>query len=252
MAFNLASIQKVKNTKAPIMVVHGGPGVGKTTLASEFPAPVFLQTERGEGMLTLDAFPMIESLADVHQAIESLANEEHAFQTLVIDSLDHLEPLIWADVCKRERVESLEKIGFGKGFAFALDDWRKLFDGLEYLRDKKGMTIVLIAHSKKVRVEDPGLESYDQTILKLHKNAAPLVVEKADLVLYAKHDIRIKKEEQGFGSTRTRGISTGRRILQTSETPAAVAKNRYNLPLEIELSYSALMAAFNAPKTDEN
>lgn len=243
MAFNLASIKPKTNEKPPIMTFFGAGGLGKTTLASAFPNNVFAQTEEGQGLLTIDAFPLIEKLDDLHEAIATLTNEDHGYSTFTIDTIDGLEFAIHDAVAKRERVASISDIGYGRGYALALDSWRQIMDSLERLRDKKGMTIILIAHAKKERIDDPLLESYTRNALKLDKRAAPFIVERSDIVGYCKHDVKIKRDDQGFGSTRVRGVSTGRRLLQLVESAGAVAKNRYDLPDEIELSYPALIEA---------
>jgi hypothetical protein len=55
----------------------------------------------------------------------------------------------------------------------------------------------------------------------------------------------IKKDDLGFGKTSSRGISSGERLLFTSERPAYLAKNRFNLPESIPLSWDSLQTAIN-------
>jgi GTPase SAR1 family protein len=98
---NLASIHTVTAMLAPRILIHGQEGVGKTTLASKFPSPIFLQTEDGcPGGLEIDSFGLIDNFADLRSAIGALASEPHCFRTVVLDSIDAAEELIWRDVCK--------------------------------------------------------------------------------------------------------------------------------------------------------
>ncbi|WP_422445495.1 MULTISPECIES: ATP-binding protein [unclassified Endozoicomonas] len=143
MAISLESISRSTGIKAPRIVVHGGPGLGKTTLAAGAPNPIFICTEDGLGKLEVDAFPMMQSFQDVLDAITVLYSSDHHYQTLVIDSLDHLEPMIWQHLCdtyvgsKGERYQAIEDFGYGRGFLEALNLWRQLLDGLEALRNEK-------------------------------------------------------------------------------------------------------------------
>ncbi|MEK9896208.1 MAG: ATP-binding protein, partial [Burkholderiaceae bacterium] len=126
MAFDLSQVKKTSGLKPPFIVVYGQAGVGKTTLGAQAPNPVFLQTESGEGTLEINAFPQVKDFSEMLEAIASLIEHEHDYETLVIDSLDHLEPIIWKEVCKTQGIDSIEKLGYGKGYVFALDYWREL------------------------------------------------------------------------------------------------------------------------------
>ena len=249
MAISLESISRSTGIKAPRIVVHGGPGLGKTTLAAGAPNPIFICTEDGLGKLEVDAFPMMQSFQDVLDAITVLYSSDHNYQTLVIDSLDHLEPLIWQHLCdtyvgsKGERYQAIEDFGYGRGFLEALNLWRQLLNGLEALRNEKGMAFILIAHSEIKRFESPTTDSYDRYQIKLHKRASELVQESVDCILFADYKTVIEKEEAGFNKTKTRGISTGQRYLYTEAKPGFIAKNRYGLPAELPLDWQAFSDA---------
>ncbi|NYZ70527.1 AAA family ATPase, partial [Endozoicomonas sp. SM1973] len=95
MASSLQSISKTKGMQAPRILIYGTHGIGKTTFAANAPNPIFLFTEDGAGQLALDSFPLLKTYEDVISALNALINEEHDFKTVVLDSLDHLEPLVW-------------------------------------------------------------------------------------------------------------------------------------------------------------
>jgi len=154
-----------------------------------------------------------------------------------------LERLIWADVCKKRGVESIEDIGYGKGYVFALTNWREVLTGLDALRYDRGMGVILIAHAQIERFANPETDTYDRYSPRLHKQASALVQEWADEVLFATYSIHTKATDEGFGRKRIQGIGTGERIIRTSERPAHVAKNRLNLPDEIPFDYR-IYAAF--------
>lgn len=243
MSFTLESIQRTDTIRPPRILIYGPGGIGKTTFAAGAPDPVFLFTEDGAGALKVNAFPIVQSMDDVMAAIATLYQEEHGFQTLVLDSIDHLEPHIWRAVCQERSVENIEDIGYGKGYVMALDHWHTILDGLEALRRERGMSIILIGHADVKRYDNPTTDSYDRYQPKLDRRALELVIEDMDAVLFANLETRVKVEDLGFGNQKRRGIETGRRILHTSEKPAFRAKNRYGLPAELDLSWASFSAA---------
>lgn len=242
MAFDLKSLQK-NSPKAPRIIVYGDSGTGKTTFGACAPSPVFIQTEDGLGNLDATAFPLARTFEDVMGALQSLYTEQHEFKTLVIDSLDWLEPLVWQQVCRTHNVASIEALSYGKGYVEAQGVWRQFLDGITALRDARGMTIIMIAHSQVVRVEDPTLPAYDRHGLKLHKRAAALAEEFADVILYATVATNTVTEDAGFNSKRVRATSTGERIMHTVGQPAFLAKSRYSLPSPLPLAWDAFAQA---------
>lgn len=242
MAISLASLQK-NSPKPPRVVIYGDAGTGKTTFGACAPSPVFLQTEDGLGNLAATAFPLATSFDDVMGALQSLYAEEHQFKTLVVDSLDWLEPLVWQQVCTTHKVASIEAMPYGKGYVEALAVWRQFFDGITALRDTRNMTVVMTAHSQVVRVEDPTLPAYDRHGLKLHKRAAALAEEFADVILYAAIQTNTVTEDAGFNGKRVRATSTGERIMHTVGQPAFLAKSRYSLPTPLPLTWAAFEQA---------
>ncbi|MEK7269859.1 MAG: ATP-binding protein [Planctomycetota bacterium] len=241
-------VLKGRKPMPPRIVVYGTEGIGKSLFASNAPKPIFIQTEDGLGEIDCDKFPLAKSVDDVFAALEELKTAEHPYETVVIDSLDWLERLIWDAVCKEYRVSSIEKAdgGYQRGYVQALSYWRKVVDALTELRDVKGMAVLLIAHAKVEKFEDPESASYDRYSPRLHKHACALVTEWSDATLFATRKFRVEKEEKGFGQERTIakevGKDGGERILRTVGSPACVAKNRFDLPAELPLSWPALMA----------
>jgi hypothetical protein len=210
-----------------------------STFASCAPRPIFLQTEDGLGEIDCDKLPLSTTFGDAMKALSELYTEQHPYRTIVVDSLDWLERLIFAEVCRKRNVESIEDIGYAKGYIFALTQWREFLEGLSALRNDRGMTAVLIAHARIERFENPETESYDRYVPRLHKLAAAVVQEWCDEVFFATYKVYTKQTEEGFNRKRSQGIGTGERIIRTQERPAHVAKNRLNLPEEIPLDWNA-------------
>ena len=120
----------------------------------------------------------------------------------------------------------------------AAQKWRDVLDGLNALRNDKGMTVILLAHTAIKRFDSPEVEPYDRYQPKLQERSSSVVREWADAVLFANYKTIVKKDDVGFNKTSNRGISTGERLLFTSERPAYMAKNRYGLPDSIPLNWA--------------
>ena len=244
--FDLKSISKTRRVRAPKIVVVGQGKIGKTTFAAMAPNAIGILTEDGADAVDANAFPLASSLTEVYAAIDTLINQDHDFQTLFIDSLDWLEPMIQDHVCKANNWKNIEQPGFGKGYVAAAEEWRNLLSGLEVLRASKGMGIILIAHDKIKRIEDPLTEGFDSHVLKLHDRAGALVQEWADVIGYAGYRIFTSKTDAGFGNKETKATTTGERILHVEPHPAHCGCNRFglsNMPLDWTAFQEALTKA---------
>lgn len=247
MAISLAQLTRASAPKAPRILIHGVAGVGKTTFAAEAKAPVFVATEDGLGTLGAAHFPLARTFDDVIGSLSALYSEPHEFSTVVIDSVDWLEPLVWAKACRDNGWGSIEDAGYGKGYVAALGLWRQYIEGLNALRDDRGMTVVQIAHTDIKRFDSPEHDPYDRYVIKLHSRAAALLQEHSDVVLFANYRISTVKSDVGFNKKISRAVGSGERVIHTAERPAFLAKNRYGLPDTLPLEWQAFAAAMPSP-----
>ena len=249
MAFDLKSITRGKRLRAPKIVIYGPPKVGKSTFGASAPKAIGIITEEGLDNIDVDAFPVAKTLDDVMAAITTLYTEAHEYQSVFVDSLDWLEPLILARVCEAHRVKNIEDIGYGKGYIMAEDLWRAFFSGLDALRNEKGMTIVCIAHEQVLKVKNPTLaDDYDAYSLKLNRRAVGIITEWADVIGFAAHEVIQRSVDAGFNQKDVKAISTGARKLHLNPHPAYVAGNRYGMP-DVPLAWSAFAQALAAAMT---
>jgi hypothetical protein len=234
--------------KKPIRVLLYAPeGLGKSTFASNAPNPIFIGPEDGTAQLDVVRFPQPETWEDIREAVATLIRDEHDFKTFVIDTVDWAEPLLWKSLCLAAGVTSIEDLGggFGKGYVAALDSWRALLSDLERLREKKGMHIVMLAHSWVRPFHSPDLSTYDRYELKLHQRASGLLKEWCDAVLFGNYETFTDKDQR---TKRIKGVSTGGRLVFSVRTAAFDAKNRYGLPERMPLDWGDFYAAVQAHK----
>lgn len=235
---------KTRNLKSVIaprkVLIYGNAGVGKSTWASHWPKPVLIQTEEGSHGLDIEAFDLVTSIEDVIQHIDALKTEDHEFETLVIDSLDWLEPMIWQRVCQQGSKENIDDFGFGKGFMLAAEKWSAFTGMLTELSRAKQMHIVLIAHEAKMTIKDPRFGAYDQFSPKLEKKANAIICEWCDDVLFATYPIATKSDPTNTNKKQVRNlaVSAGDRVIYTTYEPSRIAKNRLsNCPDELSLNF---------------
>ena len=247
----ITKVQRGRIAKPPRILVYGTEGIGKSTFGSQAPTPIFVQTEDGLDELDCDKFPLATNYDDVLTALTELKTQQHDYESIVIDSLDWLERLIWDKLCAQNGVNSIEKVdgGYARGYTLALTYWREIIDQLNVLRSGRGMVVVMIAHSKVERFEDPESSPYDRYSPRLNKHAAALVSEWSDAVLFATRKIRTQSEDAGFNRKRTIahaiGKDGGERILRCVGGPTCVAKNRYGITDELPLSWAAFIHALS-------
>lgn len=250
MSFDLSSIQKEPTNRPPRIVLLGVEKIGKSTFAAGADNPIFLPIRGEEGIDDLDTprFPPAQSFEDVLSAVGTLYQEEHDYDTFVIDSASALEPVIWQSLCKQANVDSIEKVGggYGKGYTEAANMWRQLMDGLDALR-QKGMAVIVIGHVKVKRFDDPLGDSFDQYQFDVHEKVSNSIFRWADSILFANTKVVVKKEEVGFNKEKKRAIDIGRgRYLFTQKTPGHPGGGRGvygRLPYELPLSWEAFKSA---------
>lgn len=242
MAFDLSKIKRGVEIAPPRMVVFGPHGVGKTTFVAQAPSPFLIQFEQGEGKLDVPRHLVTGGFAELMDVFAALYAGGHDFTSVGVDSLDWLEPVIWAEACKRHGWKDIEQPGFGKGYVAAVDVWREVLDALDGLA-ANGISPILIAHSEIKRFDSPESEPYDRYQIKLQTRASAVVQEWADIVAFANFRVYVTQTDAGFGKKVARGTGAGERVMYLEERPAYLAKNRYGLPAELPLSFDALQGA---------
>lgn len=224
-----------KMKKPQKVVIYGPEGIGKTTFASKFPCPVFLDTEDSTKEMDVDRFEKPLSWAELGRTLKEFKNDSGDYKTLVVDTADWAETLCSEYVCSKYQKKGIEDFGYGKGYTYLQEEFGKFLNFLNDFIDL-GLNVVVTAHAKMRKVELPDESgAYDRWELKLSKGNAPLLKEWADMVLFANYKTYIVKDEND--KIKAKG---GSRVMYTSHHVCWDAKNRHGLPEECAFDYSVI------------
>lgn len=236
----LASVRTKVEHKPPRIFLYGVGGIGKTTFAAKAPHAIIIPTEEGAEEIEVAKLPVVTSSEGLLDDLRALYKEPHSYKAVAIDTADWLQDIIVAEL---QQQHSEKELGYGRDSLMAQQRFGEILVALNYLRDKRSMTTIIIAHSEIRRFDSPLTEPYDRYQPKLIKSVSALLMEWADLVMFATYDVTVKSEKVGFDASVRRGVGAGERLLYTEERPAFFAKNRYSMPPELPLSFDEVAAA---------
>lgn len=236
-----------RQEKAVKVVVYGPEGIGKSTFASKFPTPVFLDTEGSTKYLEVSRFPKITSWTLLMEFIKSVKKQpDLPIDTLVLDTADWAEQLCISEICDKRKVSGIEDFGYGKGYTYLEEEFGRMLNLLEEIVEL-GINVVIVAHAQMRKFEQPDeLGAYDRWELKLEKKTAALVKEWADMVLFANYKTYVVNvDNQGAvkGKNKAQG---GKRVMYTTHHPCWDAKNRQGLADELPFEFEEIAACVAA------
>lgn len=234
-------IIKGKIPCAKKVLIYGPEGIGKSTFASKFPDPVFIDTEGSTKDMDVSRFEKPSSWSMLMEQIRYVRQNPSLCKTLVIDTADWAEQMCVTDLCARYGKKGVEDFGYGNGYVYAKEEFGRFLNALEEVVDA-GINVVLTAHAQMRKFEQPDeLGSYDRWEMKLGKKTSsqtsPLVKEWADMVLFANYKTwSVAVDDKG----NKRKAQGGARVMYTSHHPCWDAKNRYGLPDEVPFDYESI------------
>ena len=221
------------------VLVYGPEGVGKSTFASHFPDPLFIDTEGSTRNLDVKRMPAPTSWPMLIDEVTTVAYDRLC-KTLVIDTLDWAERMCAWDLCQSKGWNGIEDAGYGKGYTYLAERFGQLLNRLEDVV-QAGINVVVTAHAKITKFEQPDeMGTYDRWELKLEKKTAPLAKEWADMILFANYQTIVVKSKDG----KSKGQGGQKRVMYTTHTATWDAKNRDDLPDKLDFDYNQIAHLF--------
>ena len=222
------------------LLIYGVPGVGKSTLASYAPRPVFANLENGLERIGVDRSPHLKDWASFWKFMKWAKTSD--YQTICIDTMGSLENLLIKEILKEvnegisdpnekaQTINDKKHFPYGAGGMVLKSKWALIIEMFEKLQEI-GKNIACVAHESITRVTNPDGEDYDRFSPNIHKKSIDLVVGKMDGVFFCKHERLMRVKENTMGDKKVKyAQDTGKRIIQTTEKVTALAKNRFGMP----------------------
>lgn len=225
------------------VVIYGPEGIGKSTLAAQFPKPLFIDTEGSTGNLNVNRFEdKPTSWTMLTNYIEYVKQNPQVCETLAIDTMDWAERLCIEDILNIYGKKGIEDFGYGNGYVYVAEAIGRFLNTLQELIDKDICNVVLNCHAQLKKFEQPDeAGSYDRYELKLGKKTssqtAPLVKEWADMILFCNYETYAVAADKDGKKFKAQG---GQRVMYTTHHPCWDAKNRADLPPKIPLDYAQI------------
>lgn len=214
-----------------IFTIVGDGGMGKTSLGSLFPRPVFIRTEDGtkslKGRNDVALFPVVKSTNEILNQISDLVTEDHNFKSLIVDTITQYNTIAEGEVIMQDgKAKSINTAagGFGAGHAAVASMHRNLREACGYLSVKRNMNIIFLAHSDIDTIDLPDQDQFMRYTIRMNKRSLSSYIDNVDVVAY----IKMKTYTSGEGEKK-KAITDGSRIITCYPTPSHVSKNRLGI-----------------------
>lgn len=243
----LAAVQRGRQKSARRILIHGAGGLGKTTLAASAPAPIFLDCNQGSSGFDVARYTFDdngrtkpESFEELLAALRDIAKTGYSsgFRTVVVDVLSDVEPLIWAEVIRKDgKARSIEEVGggYGKGVKAAIDEWRRMVAVLEECW-RSGLHVVLLDHSSVQKEKNATGADYGSFLPKIDPGASRFLHTWSDLTLFLQVDtVLVPDDANDRKAKKLFAESSGKRLLHARPAAEWLAKSRPELPDPIEM-----------------
>jgi len=228
-------------------VIYGPEGIGKTTFASQFPDPLFIDVEGSTARMDVARTDTPSSLAMLLGLLTEIRDSNPGCKTVIIDTADWAERICVAAVCDKYKKTGIEEFGYGKGYTYVYEEFGKILNLLNDISER-GVNVVLTAHAAIRKFEQPDeMGSYDRWELKMINspkcNVCAMVKEWADLVLFANYKTTVISTDKEGKKNKARG---GQRVMYTTHDPCWDAKNRFGLAPELPFEFAQIAHIFSS------
>lgn len=229
------------------VVIYGPEGIGKSSLAAQFPNPLIIDTEGGTSHMDVRRIDKPQSWEELLAIVKEVSETKGICDSLVLDTADWAEQLIITYLCAKYKQNSIETFGYGRGYTYMAEEFMKMLRAFDKVVES-GIHVVVTAHAKMRKFEQPDeMGAYDRWEMKLSRQTAPLLKEWCDMLLFCNYRTYVVT-----GENDTKKGQGGKRVMYTSHHPAWDAKSRIELPDVLPLDYSKIAFAFERPKEEKN
>lgn len=237
----MLNISSGRISRAQKVVIYGAEGIGKSTLASRFPNPLFIDTEGGTSHMDVRRIEKPASFDALIEVVNEVAKEPNICSSLILDTADWAEQLCITGVCAKYKKTSIEDFGYGKGYTYLSEEFSRLLAALDSVI-AAGIHVVITAHAKMRKFEQPDeMGAYDRWEMKLTKQVAPLLKEWCDILLFCNYKTFVVTAQND-----TKKVQGGKRVMFATHHPCWDAKNRHGLADEMDLDYGQIAHLFAA------
>lgn len=234
-------VQETLQIEPMKVLIYGVEGIGKTTFASKFPDPIFIDTEGSTGFINARKLPNPTSWTMLLDELEDIKSDPRG-KTLIIDTLDWAERLAKKYLMDKNKWAAIDSTNYGSRYVALSDEIGKLLNKLTEIKDV-GINVVLTAHAETKKHELPDeIGQYDKYTLKLEKRDAGLAKEWADMILFFNYKTTIISDSK----SNSKKATGGQRVMYTTHKPAWDAKNRLGLPDELPIDFETIRELFEA------
>lgn len=234
-------VQQTMQIEPMKVLIYGVEGIGKTTFASKFPDPIFIDTEGSTGFINARKLPNPTSWTMLLDELEDIKSDPRG-KTLIIDTLDWAERLAKKYLMDKNKWAAIDSTNYGSRYVALSDEIGKLLNKLTEIKDV-GINVVLTAHAETKKHELPDeMGQYDKYTLKLEKRDAGLAKEWADMILFFNYKTTIISDSK----SNSKKATGGQRVMYTTHKPAWDAKNRLGLPDELPIDFETIRELFEA------
>lgn len=242
----MLKIKSGKISRAQKVVIYGPEGIGKSTFASKFPDPLFIDTEDSTAQLDIRRLETDGTWDGLIAIVKEVAATPDCCKTLVIDTADWAEQLCVKHILLKYKQESIESFGYGKGYTILGEEFTELLTASKKVIDA-GINVVITAHAKMRKQELPDeAGAFDRWELKLSKQSSPLLKEWADLLLFLNYKTYVVEMDN-----KAKKAQGGKRVMYTSHSPVYDAKNRHGLPDVMDLDYDSIAFIFRTEEENK-
>jgi hypothetical protein len=247
MLMNFEEVNGIQTGFGLKVVMYGQEGVGKSSLASQLPDPVFIDCEGSTSRMNVRRLPKPTSWQMFTDEVEYvLANAAaKGYKSLVVDTFDWAERLALEALCTEHKVSGIEGMNYGKGWEFEKEMIGRFLDRTDRLI-AAGINVVLLCHAITRKTTLPEeMEEYDHWELKLGSKTtnkiAPLLKEWSDMTLFLAFRTNIEAiDDKG----KKHKATSCERVMYTTKTAWWDAKNRFGLPDRLPLAYESIAGVF--------